>query len=375
MILFRLLSFRTSIYALFGALMLSTLWVTSLSLLSAKQNATELLSDAGAQVLNPFLVGQNLGLSQSVYASMEAAAKQHPSQPVPLPSVFKTQVTGSKIVGKSYPDVVQIVYAQVAGDYYDGGVNAVFQVPAELQQVIPSFGLFNASPNDIPVVPGGPAPSQLPTFLQPFFTFIGLTPATFTAGGHQSLLSLLPWFWIATVVLGGLLLLLNRSEKRLNGLAHSVVHSSWPIVVVLVGLWIASLFYAATFAPYTGVLGVVSRAFLPVYGAALVVGLLTLLLIRLVPVLRQRAQGQAGQSKAPVPAGIPAGMGNSGMGNSGMGSGGFSAPPPSQPPSFMEPGSDTSPFSAPSFGGSSVGASPSDDNSGVPGAGGPLDQQ
>ena len=55
--------------------------------------------------------------------------------------------------------------------------------------MLPNFALFDV--NKIQIIPGGPTPEQLPPFLQPIFTFVGLTPDTFTAVGHQHLLNLI----------------------------------------------------------------------------------------------------------------------------------------------------------------------------------------
>jgi hypothetical protein len=314
---------RGTIFGLFGTILLATLWVTSISVLSDRANATALLTDAGVSILNPFLVGRGTGLSQQTYASIEAQARAHPSQAAALPLV-KSRVLGREIVGHSYPYVVRLVYSRVAVAYYNGGPEAAFDIPPDLQQVLPNFGLFNQ--NNLPLVPGGPAPSQLPVFLQPFFTFVGLTPMTFTATEHQRVLGLLPWFWAAAVVLGVLAVVLNPSEQKLAGLAKGVVHSAWPIVAVLLGLWVAAYFYKAMFAPYVGVLGLVSRAFLPVYGTALVIGLASLLVMAVVPALQRRAQSKP-------PTGAPVGIG-AGVPQVGASAG---SPPPAEPPPTANP--------------------------------------
>lgn len=280
---------RGFVYTLFGTLVLSTLWVTSLTLLSTRQNATQILTDAGTQILNPFLVGRDvgLGLSQITFAELETSARAHPSQPLTF-SVLKVQVLGREIIGHTYTDVVHLVYARVAEVYYDKGGAAVFDIPPQLQQVLPNFALFN--PNDLPLVPGGPKPGQLPTFLQPFFTFIGLTPETFTAAGHQKIANLLPWFWIALILLGVLAVLLNRTDQKLAGLAQGVVHGSWPVVAVLLILSVLSFIFTARFAPYTGILGLVSGAFLPVYGTAFAIGIAG---VAITKILERRSQGQS----------------------------------------------------------------------------------
>ncbi|HKS71506.1 MAG TPA: hypothetical protein VJQ45_13865 [Ktedonobacterales bacterium] len=275
------------VYGLFGALVLSTLWVTSLAILSTRTNAENVLTEAGAQVLNPFMVAHGLGLSEQTYAQLEAGAKANPSAPLAL-SVIKVRVLGSEIAGKPYADGVRVVYHHVAEAYYDGGATAAFNVPPQLQSALPNFALFN--PDNIPIIQGGPTPSQLPPFLKPFFTFVGFTPDTFTAGGHQRILDLLPWFWIVTAVLGVLAVVLNRSERKFEGLLQGIVHGTWPVVGLLLLLWVGALFFHARFAPYTGLLGDISAAFLPVYGVAFALGLGGLLATRLLEA-RQKSSG------------------------------------------------------------------------------------
>jgi hypothetical protein len=277
---------RGVIYTLFGFILLSALWVTSLTFLSARPAATDLLTEAGASVLNPFLVGRGLGVTETGYASLQSAAKAHPDQPLNL-SVLKVAVPGREIVGRAYQDGVRVIYTHVAATYYDSGPNAVFNVPAELQQVLPNFALFN--PDNLPILPGGPTVTQLPPFLQPLFVFTGLTPATFTVSGHQRLLNLLPWFWVAALVLGALTFVFNRSEQKIAGLASSVIHSTWPVVAVLVGLLIAAnFFFKQQVGPYSGVLSVVGRAFLPTYGIALAIGLAIYFFTAILPRLQSR---------------------------------------------------------------------------------------
>jgi hypothetical protein len=293
---------RGFVYTLFGTLVLTTLWVTSLTILSSRPNATQILTQAGTQILNPFLVGHDtsFGLSQQTYASLETSARSHPSQPLTF-QVLKVRVLGREILGRKYADVVHLVYSRVAEAYYDGGGAAVFTVPAQLTQVLPNFALFN--PNNLPILPGGPTPRQLPPFLQPFFSFVGLTPDTFTSAGHQKILTLLPWFWIGLLVIGVLAIVLNPSEQKLAGLAQGVVHGAWPVVAILLLLWILSIIFAARFTPYVGILGVVSGAFLPIYGTAFVLGLIGIVVTK---ILQGRGQS-AGTAPSKVTAGEPVG--------------------------------------------------------------------
>lgn len=289
---------RGLVYGLFGGLLLSTLWVTSLTVLSAPTSATALLTDAGTQVLNPFLVDHGLGFSPAVYAAFEAGAHSAPNQPVNL-GVLKVRVLGREILGQSYTNSAHLVYARVASGYYAGGAEAVFAIPPQLRQELPNFALFN--PDNIPLIQGGPTPAQLPTFVQPLFVFTGLTPATFTAAGHQHLASLLLSFWGLTLVLGLIAVALNLSERKLTGLAHSVIHSTWPVVVLLLGATLAVHLDARQFAAFDGLLAIVRGAFLPVYGAALVIGLGSLAFLTLLPRLRRRQVALAGSTGTGVP--------------------------------------------------------------------------
>ena len=90
-------------HTLFGIVLLGALWVTSLTLLSARPTAVALLADAGAHTLNPQLVQVThgvIGITPDGYAKLESAAKAHPAQPLEL-SIIKTPVPGSVIAGKS----------------------------------------------------------------------------------------------------------------------------------------------------------------------------------------------------------------------------------------------------------------------------------
>jgi hypothetical protein len=272
---------RKTVYTLLGALVLTTLWVTSLTLLSTRPAATTLLTDAGAQVLNPFLVAHETGISQSTYATLEQDARAHPSRPLSL-SILKVRVQGSEIVGRSYDDGMHIIYGHVAATYYDSGPGAVFALPADVQKILPTYGFFNPGASTQQIVPGVSIPTQLPDFLQPFFAVTGFTPDSLTNASHQHIASLLLWFWVATLVLGALTLLLDRDDKRLSSFAASVTHGAWPVILVLGVAWGFSLLNPTGFAPFRGAFGVVVAAFLPIYGTAFVLGLAGLVVTKIV---------------------------------------------------------------------------------------------
>ncbi len=287
-------------YTLFGTLVLSTLWVTSLTFLSAPTSATALLTEAGTKLLNPALVSKGVGITQATYTQLEAAARARPGQPLTL-QIFKARVLGREIVGKSYDAAVELIYIRVASNYYEGGAAAAFTIPSNLASTLPNFALFD--PNSFPLFPGGPSAAQLPPFAQPFFTFVGLTPQTFTRAGHQHLLGLLPWFWIALGVLGVLAVVLNDTEQKLSALAWGIVHGTWPAVMWLLILWGLTIAFASRAAPYVGLLGLVSRAFLPVYGVAFGLGLGAVLALKLMP---KQARQTAGAPQMAMPAGLGA---------------------------------------------------------------------
>ena len=292
-------------HTLFGIVLLGALWVTSLTLLSARPTAVALLADAGAHTLNPQLVQVThgaIGITPDGYAKLESAAKAHPSQPLDL-AILKVQVPGSVIVGKGYDDGVVAIYTKVAEGYYDNGPQSVFALPADAQKALGTFGLFSAvsSPSQLPVAQGQTLPT-LPPFLQPLFTFVGLTPGTFTAAGHDSIAALLLWFWLAAAVTAGIALLTTPGAKRFTSLARTILHGSWPVLAVFALVYAFSLFKPEAFAPYRTVFGLVAGAFVPVYGIAALVGLLGFIGPKLIGLFARRGSRSGASAPAPAPA-------------------------------------------------------------------------
>ena len=265
-------------HTLFGIVLLSALWVTSLTLLSARPTAVALLTEAGAQTLNPQLVQITngvIGITPVSYAKLESAAKASPSKALDL-SILKVQIPGSVIVGKSYADGLHAIYGKVAEGYYDNGPQSVFTLPADAQKALGAFGMFSAATgasSPVPTTTGANLPT-LPPFLQPLFSVIGLSPATFTAAGHANIASLLLWFWLAAAITAALALLTTPGEKRFTSLARTILHGAWPVIAIFALVFAFSLFKPDAFAPYRTVFGLVAGAFLPVYGIAALVGLL-----------------------------------------------------------------------------------------------------
>jgi hypothetical protein len=88
-----------------------------------------------------------------------------------------------------------------------------------------------------------------------------------------------------------------------------VIHATWPVVAVLVGLLIAAnFFFKQQVGPYSGVLSVVGRAFLPTYGIALAIGLAIYFFVAILPRLQARSAqpAVAGASGASGISGISA---------------------------------------------------------------------
>src|SRR6185312_6794258 len=126
------------------------------------------------------------------------------------------------------------------------------------------------------------------------------TPGTFTAAGHDSIAALLLWFWLAAAVAAGIALLTTPGAKRFTSLARTILHGSWPVLVVFGLVYAFSLFKPEAFAPYRTVFGLVAGAFVPVYGIAALVGLLGFVGPKLIGLFARR--GSHSDASAPSPA-------------------------------------------------------------------------
>ena len=310
-------------HTLFGLALLGTLWVTSLSNLSARPTATAILTDLGAQVLNPYLLTHTdgaFGIGQTQYAALELVAQAQPGQPLPLPGL-KARVLGREIVGQPYTTGVRVIYSHVADAYYDGGAGAVFALPQQFTQVIDTYGVFalpsssttpgsSTQPSSSSAAPSLP---QIPSFLKPFFFALGLSPTTLTAQGHAQIASILLWWWLAVIVFGLLAVILNggslqarqsrgRPEvvqraltslgsvgrpvevvfdaltggaRRISGVGWATFSGALPGVLLIAVAWILTFYvYPQQLHPFAGALTVVTGAFLPVYGGGMIVGLI-----------------------------------------------------------------------------------------------------
>lgn len=287
-------------HTLLGIALLTALWITSLSLASSRATATGLVADLGAQALNPWLVSQHLGLSQSGYATLETAATAHPDQSLKI-TFIKPAVAGSVIKGLDYQHGVYAIYHSVANAFYDGGPAAVFALPDSVTQAVQTFALFPEQYNSAVKSTG------LPTWAQPFFQFTGLSIDLLTATGHARVVGMLPYFWGATLlfgVLAGLLGFLSR-KKPLPSLSLAILHAAWPVLAFFAAIWAIGRFYPNRFAPFADAFGLLAGAFLPVYGTAAAVGVAGYLLHRFGGLLFRggaKAEPQPVAVRAPAPA-------------------------------------------------------------------------
>ena len=307
---------------LFGFVVLSALWVTALTSLSARPTATAVMTEVGANLLNPYLSSAKVGVTESSYANLLQTATAHPNQSLAL-TFLKVGVPGKVIVGHSYSEGVRLIYGKVAEAYYDGGATNVLNLPPQLTQVLNTYGLFTSGQalqqlqqqhsiagQQLPQVPQLP---QLPPFLQPFFTFVGLSPTTLTAEGHDRMAGLLIWFWLAALATGGLALLLTSGPQRFSSVARTLLHGSWPVLAIFGIVWLIASRNEVGFKPYTGIYGLIAGAFVPVYGIAAVVGLLGWLAPKALGVFAgSGSQPAPAPARAPVAAAVPARRSESG---------------------------------------------------------------
>ena len=262
---------RRSIAGLLGVVVLSALWATGLARISEKPTAVALLTDAGTQLVNPLLISNGSGITQGTYQQLEREAAAHPSQSVQI-LFIKPPILGRDIASKSYSQALQVIFGKVAGAYYAGGPGAAFSLPAQLQSVVGSFTPFTQLKTPLPGLPQSPLP-QLPSFVTPLLTHVGFTPTTLTADGHNSVVTLSLWLWLAGGVLGLIVVIVGAGWARLSTLAWSVFHASWHITLLLmIAAYLVSR-NPTQAAPYRNVLGLVGGAFFPLYAAATVAGL------------------------------------------------------------------------------------------------------
>ncbi|HEY7021148.1 MAG TPA: hypothetical protein VH349_08525 [Ktedonobacterales bacterium] len=259
------LPFRMLFSFLLGIALFLALWETALFNVSARPTAVGLLTEAGVGIINPALTHSALGtfgLSESGFATIQAAAAVRPNDPVTIPGL-NVEVRGSEIAGKNFDDATRVVYSKVAEKFYDGGAGAAFSVPSGLQQAL---GLLTF----IPVLGG--ATTTLNATASPL-SAVGLSLNTLTADGHAQVQTFMLWLWAAAGALALVIVFLSRGWSRVRHIGHSLVGSSL-LGAALIGIvWYLWRQNPSGFATFSKPLNLVGGAFAPVYLGALIAGL------------------------------------------------------------------------------------------------------
>jgi hypothetical protein len=305
------------IIGLLAFTLLGALWTTSLTRISERPTATALLTSIGTELLNPLLVANGSGLAEGAYAGLQAAAQANPNQALSIGFV-KPTVLGREIIGKDFAAGSRVIYQHLATAYYDGGPSSAFTLPPQLQQLVNVYTPFTQLPTNLPGVtgvPGVPTSSplpnlpipQLPSFAEPAYAAVGISPTTLTQTGHAFEVKWSGYFWLASLALGALLALFGAGWGRLSNVGWAVFHSAWHITaLLLLAAFIASR-NPTQAARYQGILGLVWGSFFPTYAAASVGGLVIVGIAKFAPMLLKR--GTAQQASAP---GTPFGVGGLG---------------------------------------------------------------
>lgn len=256
---------------LLGLALLGALWTTALGSLSSQGTAVPMLTSAGTELINPLLYANNNGVAKSAWATIEQQAAAHPNGTVALPGI-RVPVKGSDIAGKSFADGTRIIYQQVAQAWYAHGISFAFNLPPQLQSAVSTYDPFVSKSLNVPGLPKVSLP-QIPGFLGPLVTHLGLSPTTLTAKGHGDMLNLSRWFWIFSAALALALAVFSSGWRRLSNPAWSLFHASWHIALIGVIAWFLINHNKSAVAPYMGVVGPLGGAFFPIYGTAAIIGL------------------------------------------------------------------------------------------------------
>jgi hypothetical protein len=252
--------------------LLAALWSTALAQLSQRSTAITLLTQAGTDLINPLLTANGSGLGQTLYQQLQAQASAHPHQALQI-AFLRISIPGAAIAGKSFADGSRAIYAQVAAAYYDGGPNAVFVLPPQLQALVGSYTPFVPTAQSIhSPLPSVPIP-QLPAFASNLWSAIGFTPTTLTAAGHSAAEDRLPWLWGISAALALLIVLLSTGWDRLWHVAWPLFHSSWHIA--LLGIIGAILVHRniANAGTYQPVMDLIGGTFMPIFYVAAATGI------------------------------------------------------------------------------------------------------
>jgi hypothetical protein len=313
---------------LLGLVLVGALWESSLVGISTRPTATAIMTEVGAEIINPILQNHSFGLSQSLYNSLQQQAAAQPSKPVAVPGINAQTVVilGSDIKGKSFADGTRVIYGKVAEAYYDKNGQNIFNVPSQVSQIISAISLLpQAVANQVTKDSGAPPPPSVPL---PPVSAIGLSLGTLTASGHAQVLSLDYWLLGAAGALALLLALFGRGWGRLTAVAWAVFSSTIPGLFGIGAIVFFQTRNPAIFAPYAGLLKAVGSAFIPVYVGAAGAAVAALL----VAGVGDFAGGliAAGRKARPAPA-RPLPYGSSQLGESFGGPARRPSPAPAQP--------------------------------------------
>ncbi len=261
----------------FAFVLLGALWSTALARISDRATATDLLTRAGTDLINPLLLANGSGLAQSTFQQIEQSAQSHPTQPVQLPFI-KVQIPGQQIAGKSFTDASRVIYAHVADAYYTGGPGAAFALPPQLQSLVSTYTPFVTSSSSAVTgtvksnLPSLPLP-QLPSFATQIYTTVGITPTTLTAAGHQDAVNRSGLLWALSAVLAVILIVLSAGWARLTSVAWPLFHASWHIALIGAIATVLVDHNPVQAAPYLGVLNIIGGTFMTVFYAAALIGM------------------------------------------------------------------------------------------------------
>ncbi len=294
-------NFRRLFTVLLGLALVVGLWETSLVNLSSRSTATAIMTEVGVELINPVLVNNSFGVSQTLYSSLQQTARAHPTQAISIPGI-KVHVVGSDIAGKSFSDGMRVIYAKVANVYYDGGAGNVFAIPTQLTQAVGALALLpQAAASQGAQALGVP---QLPQVPLPPLGAIGLTPQLFTAQGHAQALTLDEWLLGAALLFALLVALISPRWRRLSNVCWSLISGAVPGALVIAVIWFFWQRDPAPFQPFATLLHLIGGAVVPVYGGALGAGVAGLIVAFAGDlILKAASRGQAAPSRAAVRAG------------------------------------------------------------------------
>lgn len=115
---------RVPLIALLALTTSATLFVTVLANLNSRGSVTGLAAEAGTELLTPTLISQ--AVIKADYQDMRTQAAAQPSGSVYFP-FLRVPISANAIAGKSIADTLRVIYAHVAGAYYDGsGFDGIF---------------------------------------------------------------------------------------------------------------------------------------------------------------------------------------------------------------------------------------------------------